>query len=210
MGWGRFLRCVVLLGLPMAAGAASVPDPRKPLRYPFGLTPDTTAQQIQAVLTSKGLKRDSEKDTGLTLLTTWRMSGQIAYQDFRPAIAILTLDHYKLVSVTFVEKSLPHCGAAQPVYLSALAFVRDNYVIDKKNTLTREPAVDTLDCGPHFKSEDYELQLTGKDFVISVTPVLKDGRYAVDVTYRWAGLLTSDQEKGKSGQTKSGALQENL
>src|ERR1700731_1871312 len=102
----KLLCFAVLLILPVTVRGASINDPRKPLRYPFGLTPDTTAQQVLVVLSSKGLKLASKNDMGYARSMTWRMSGQIAYENFNPSLAIVTLEDQKLSSLTLEVESL--------------------------------------------------------------------------------------------------------
>ena len=185
----------VVLLVPALAGAA---DERKPLRYPFGLLPTMTPEQAEAQLQAKGLKRVSERDAAGTHFATWALSGQLDYESFRPRRAIATFDHGKLSSFSLEPAPLPDCSAAQPVYASALQFVHDNYRVSKTTQYIQEPAIDTLDCGPHFDGAAYQLKLASKDFLCSVIPHVAAGQSSVLIRYQWTGILKPENKSGEA------------
>jgi hypothetical protein len=201
---------VFLLILPLQA--AESPGRKIPLRYPFGLTAQQSPKEVQNRLQAKGLKPLAAPSGDETATRYFQMAGQISYEDFKPVLAEAAFERNQLASFTLSSPGYPDCTAAASVYASAVAFLQESYATPRGSAaFSKEPASDILDCGPHFNSEDYRLQLETKDFIGTVTPVKKRGRYTVLVTYQSRALLEkSIQENQDRNRLKEKSMLENL
>jgi hypothetical protein len=174
----------MLICLPSTGFARKKKEPMRPLRLPFSLFPGLSPSDVNAMLVSKGITHGKVSSAvGAEEMMTWPLKGQIAYGDFTPQSLVATFQDQKLASIALIQSPLEGCGEAQPVYVSALAFTRDNY--DQKDApIRQEPATEILDCGPHFKPESYELQRENKKLVlITAFKPIGPHRLAVGITY---------------------------
>jgi hypothetical protein len=174
---------IALCCLTLAAVGFSAKAPKKfSLRFPFGLTPSTTLETAKTQLQKKGLTFEGEKTVGSQLFASWGLSGQLDFQQFAPRNALAVFEKNQLSSFSMAVGPIAECGAAQPVFLSALDLVRSSYD-PEESPVTEEPAADALDCGPYFKSESYKLRSENKKFVCTVVPTRDSNGYRITLTY---------------------------
>lgn len=195
-----------------ASGSAKIKDEKlRPLRFPFALVPEMSPGSVKAQLKTKGLVYVREEDAGDVHLITWKLSHQIQYGTFAPQFAVAAFQGQKLVSWSMKEGPIDDCSRAQTIYQSALDFVRVSY--DPKDApVTEEPAEDVLDCGPHFKPEDYRFREESKKIVLIVAPTLQKTSYEIGVTYysRPHMKLPHDPEAVPETPKKSPQTDQNL
>jgi hypothetical protein len=196
--------CLGLVGMGWAAKAIKKPH----LRFPFGLTPESTPASAKPLLESKGLVFQFDKTVAPLLFSSWALSGQMDYDQFMPRQALITYKEGKLSSIAMNVGPIRECGEAQPVFVAALDLVRTSY--DSKDApVTAEPATNTLDCGPYFKTESYILSLESKKMVCTVVPTRDSNGFRITLTYLLRPDKSStDEESPNSPERKH--LKDNL